>query len=199
MSEDRERIARDLHDKVIQRLFATGLGLQAAASRTEADPVRDRLRLAIDDLDQAIREIRTSIFALQEPVEDQEGLRDAVIAKVNEASRVLGFAPGIQFTGPVDTATTPAITEALLATLQEALSNIVRHASATAVGVEVRAGDALELCVRDNGVGLEPERIGTGNGLGNMTRRIEAIGGSLRLTQVEPAGTELLGTVPLHQ
>ena len=198
LSEDRERIARDLHDKVIQRLFATGLGLQAAASRAEAGPVRDRLRLAIDDLDQAIREIRTSIFALHEQVGDHDGLRAGVVAKVDDASRVLGFAPSVQFSGPVDTATTPEITEALLATLQEALSNVVRHAAATSVEVEVRAGEQIELRVRDNGIGLDPDRARGGNGLGNMQRRVEALGGALRICRVEPSGTELVGTVPLR-
>jgi PAS domain S-box-containing protein len=197
LSEDRERIARDLHDKVIQRLFATGLGLQAAASRSDADNVRDRLRLAIDDLDQAIREIRTSIFALYEPADaEQGGLRSGVIAKVNEATRVLGFSPTIQFIGPVDTSATPAVTDALLATLQEALSNVVRHARASSVDVEVRASDELELRVRDDGVGLG-DAPASGQGLRNMRQRVEELGGNLLFTRAEPSGTQLSWRVPV--
>jgi two-component system, NarL family, sensor histidine kinase DevS len=197
LSEDRERIARDLHDKVIQRLFATGLGLQAAASRSDADNVRDRLRLAIDDLDQAIREIRTSIFALHEPADNGLGsLRSGVIAKVNEATRVLGFSPTIQFVGPVDTSATPGMTEALLATLQEALSNVVRHSHASSVNVEVRANDDLELRVRDDGVGFGDEPS-SGEGLRNMRQRVEQLGGKLLFTGVEPSGTELSWRIPV--
>jgi len=198
LSEDRERIARDLHDKVIQRLFATGLVLQAAASRVEADQVRQRLHSAIDDLDQAIREIRTSIFALHEPASlEQDSLRSGVLTKVREAGRVLGFSPSIQFAGPVDTLTNPELSEALLATLQEALSNVVRHAGATTVAVEVRADDRLVLRVRDNGKGLDVEAVTPGEGLRNMGRRVESLGGSLQFTRIEPSGTELAWSVPL--
>jgi PAS domain S-box-containing protein len=198
LSEDRERIARDLHDKVIQRLFATGLGLQAAASRAEAESVRSRLRDAIDDLDQAIREIRTSIFALHEEIEEHAaGLRAGVLERANDAAKVLGFSPTIQFVGPVDTVTTPEVTEALLATLQEALSNVVRHAQATAVNVEVRADGELRLVVRDDGVGVRESDFGTGNGLRNMRARVEALGGSARIERVEPSGTQLSWCVPL--
>jgi PAS domain S-box-containing protein len=197
LSEDRERIARDLHDKVIQRLFATGLALQAASGRVEAEAVRNRLHVAIDDLDHAIREIRTSIFALHEPAErESDGLRVGAIAKVNDASRVLGFTPTIQFAGPVDTVTTPEITEALLSTLQEALSNVVRHAAATAVEVAIEANDELELRVQDNGTGFDPEQVTAGDGLRNMRRRVEDLGGSVTFTRVEPTGTAVTWSVP---
>jgi PAS domain S-box-containing protein len=198
LSEDRERIARDLHDKVIQRLFATGLGLQAAASRTDADTVRGRLRDAIDDLDQAIREIRTSIFALHEAVEEHAGgLRAGVLDRANEAARVLGFSPTIQFVGPVDTVTTPEVTEALLATLQEALSNVVRHAKASNVNIEVQADRELRLLVRDDGIGLRESEVTAGNGLRNMRSRCEALGGTLTIDALEPSGTQLDWRVPL--
>jgi two-component system, NarL family, sensor histidine kinase DevS len=199
LSEDRERIARDLHDKVIQRLFATGLVLQAAASRVEADGVRQRLHGAIDDLDQAIREIRTSIFALHEPVSAQrQSLRTDILTIVNEASRVLGFSPSVQFSGPVDTLTSPEISDALLPMLQEALSNVVRHASAHSVIVEVHADDVLELRVRDDGVGLDLAGITPGDGLHNMRRRVESLGGSLQIARVEPSGTELALSIPIR-
>jgi len=199
LSEDRERIARDLHDKVIQRLFATGLVLQAAASRVEVDGVRQRLHGAIDDLDQAIREIRTSIFALHEPASvDHDSLRAGILTKVNDATRVLGFSPSTQFSGPVDTLASAEMSEALLATLQEALSNVVQHAAATTVAVEVCADDNLELRVRDDGVGFDLVSVTPGEGLRNMRRRVEALGGSLRITRIEPRGTELRWSIPLH-
>jgi PAS domain S-box-containing protein len=198
LSEDRERIARDLHDKVIQKLFATGLGLQAAASRTEADSVRDRLRNAIDDLDQAIREIRTSIFALHAPASEHEpGLRTGVIEKATDASRVLGFSPTIQFSGPVDTTATEEVTEALLATLQETLSNIVRHAQASAVSIEVNAADGIELVVRDDGIGLEPAAVVAGEGLRNMRTRADDLGGELSIEPAGATGTKVTWRVPI--
>lgn len=200
LSEDRERIARDLHDKVIQRLFATGLVLQAAASRVEIDGVRDRLHGAIDDLDVAIREIRMSIFALHEPASAQQrGLRSGVLATVSEASRVLGFSPSIHFAGPVDALAGNRVSDALLATLQEALSNVVRHAGAHAVAVEVLAGEHLELFVRDDGTGFDPRGVVPGDGLRNMSRRVVSLGGSMTVTRREPSGTELHWTVPLHR
>lgn len=199
--EDRERIARDLHDKVIQRLFATGLGLQSAAGRADAGPVRDRIHNAIDDLDQAIREIRTSIFALHAPTRsEQTDVRAAVLEKANEVARVLGFAPAVRFSGPVDTATTPPIAEALLATLQEALSNVARHAHASDVHVEVSVDhDQLCLVVCDDGVGV-PDDAGSGGGDGvrNMRARVRELGGTMQLQRAQPSGTELRWTVPLR-
>lgn len=200
LSEDRERIARDLHDRVIQRLFATGLGLQSVAGRADAGPVRDRLHSAIDDLDQAIREIRTSIFALHAPTRpDHTDVRAAVLEKANDVSRVLGFAPAVRFIGPVDTATGPEVAEALLATLQEALSNVARHAQASEVHVEVAVDDELRLVVRDDGVGIPDDAsTGGGDGLRNMRARVGELGGTMRLERIQPSGTELSWVVPLR-
>jgi PAS domain S-box-containing protein len=196
LSEDRERIARDLHDKVIQKLFATGLGLQAAASRTDSEPVRDRLRAAIDDLDESIREIRTSIFALHAPVGGHTGLRAEIIEKATDSARILGFSPTVRFVGPVDAATTADEADALLATLQEALSNIVRHAQASSVEIDVNAHDELELVVRDDGVGI-PADVAGGDGLRNMRRRASELGGSVRVDAIEPSGTMVRWRVPI--
>jgi PAS domain S-box-containing protein len=197
VSEDRERIARDLHDKVIQRLFATGLSLQAAADQAAVEPVRKRLQAAVEDLDQAIREIRTSIFALHAPATDDTGLRVQVIERTTEVGRLLGFTPSVQFRGPVDTVVTDELVDALLATLQEALSNIVRHAQATDVHVEVSVEHDLELVVRDNGVGFLPTTDGAGRGLRNMQRRALELHGTLDVGRGEPRGTELIWRVPL--
>jgi PAS domain S-box-containing protein len=198
VSEDRERIARDLHDKVIQRLFATGLSLQAAADQSGVDAVRRRLHTAVEDLDHAIREIRTSIFALHAPPSDDTGLRVQVIETTTEAGRVLGFSPSVRFTGPVDTAVTSELIEAVLATLQEALSNVVRHAQASETQVDVRVDDDLELIVRDDGVGMATSTDGAGRGLRNMRQRAVELGGAMELRRVEPSGTEIRWRVPLR-
>jgi PAS domain S-box-containing protein len=197
LSEDRERIARDLHDKVIQRLFATGLGLQSAASAPGAEPFRARLHNAIDDLDQAIREIRTSIFELHDTAGTRhESVRSQVLDKVSDATRLLGFTPSVRFDGPIDTVATTDLADALLATLQEALANIVRHAAATTVEVEISVDRDVRLRVYDDGVGFDTGATRGGDGLRNMRARSEARGGALRITRMEPSGTELTWSVP---
>lgn len=198
VAEDRERIARDLHDKVIQRLFATGLGLQAAAGQVETDPVRERLTAAVDDLDQAIRDIRTSIFALHAaPRAAADGLRNGVLETVAESGRTLGFTPAVRFTGPIESVTTPEITDALLATLREILSNVARHAGASHVDVDLQANDALRLVVRDDGVGIQSGADGAGgNGLHNMRQRAVALGGNFSIARAQPSGTEVVWWVP---
>jgi two-component system sensor histidine kinase DevS len=186
--DDRERIARDLHDTVIQRLFAVGLSLQAALTRTApGEPVHDRIQLAIDEIDTTIRDIRSSIFALHTRQPLTESLRDDVLTISREAARVLGFEPSVTFDGPVDTLATTEIREHVLATLREALSNVTKHARATAVDVEVVA-DAreLRLCICDNGVGLQ-ESV-PGNGLRNMSDRASAFGGSCALASASASG-----------
>jgi two-component system sensor histidine kinase DevS len=190
--DDRERIARDLHDTVIQRLFAVGLSLQAALTRTApGEPVHDRMQLAIDEIDTTIRDIRSSIFALHTRQPFTESLRDDVLTIAREATRVLGFDPSVTFDGPVDTVATGEIREHVLATLREALSNVTKHARATAVTVEliVEAGE-LRLCVRDNGAGLENSV--PGNGLRNMSERASACGGSCAIAPASPAGGTLV-------
>ncbi len=127
--DDRERIARDLHDTVIQRLFAVGLSLQAALTRAApGEPVYDRMQLAIDEIDTTIRDIRSSIFGLHTRQPFTESLRDDVLTIAREATRVLGFDPSVTFDGPVDTVATGETREHVLATLREALSNVTKHA-----------------------------------------------------------------------
>jgi signal transduction histidine kinase len=174
---ERERIARDLHDTVIQRLFATGLGLQGLVGRIEDAGARERLQQAVDELDETIREIRISIFDLEARTADQDGLRSRVLALAGESTATLGFEPRVHMEGPLDTATDASTREELLKTLREALSNVARHAAASSVDVRLSAGaGTITLRVADNGVGLDPDAA-RGHGLDNMEARAEALGG----------------------
>ena len=191
---DRDRIARDLHDLVIQRLFATGLQLQGARRIAVSDQVRERIDGAVADLDVTIRDIRSTIFELQHGHE--LSLRADVRGLVKEYVPVLGFTPMVRTAGPVDTAVPAPVGEQLLAVLREALSNVARHADADAavIEVEVRTGEVM-LRVADNGQGLPEDR--RESGLRNARRRAADLGGSLRLHPEEPRGTVLEWTVPL--
>jgi signal transduction histidine kinase len=191
---DRERIARDLHDLVIQRLFATGLQLQGARRLVADGDVRDRLDAAVADLDVTIRDIRSTIFELQRSRD--ESLRADVRGVVREYVPVLGFTPLVRSTGPVDTTATPVVGAQLLAVLREALSNVARHAEADAAVIEVEAtGEQLALRVTDNGRGVPADR--RESGLRNVRRRATELGGTVQLLAEEPHGTRLEWTVPL--
>jgi signal transduction histidine kinase len=190
---DRDRIARDLHDLVIQRLFATGLQLQGAR-RIAGDEVRERLDSAVLDLDTTIRDIRSTIFDLQRV--GARSLRSDVRDLVKEYVPVLGFTPLVRTTGPVDTAASGELGEQVLAVLREALSNVARHAEASAAVVEVEVtGDQLLLRVTDNGKGLPGERHESG--LRNVRRRAADRGGTVRLLREEPHGARLEWSAPL--
>jgi signal transduction histidine kinase len=193
---DRDRIARDLHDLVIQRLFATGMSLESALRGMQPPEKVDRVRQAVDDLDATIKEIRTSIFALQNPApESGEGLRSAVLAAANAAAGSLGYQPAVTFNGAVDTLAPAAVGEQMLAVLRETLSNAARHAAATAVSVTVTADtQGIELLVLDNGKGM-PES-GRRSGLANLARRAADLGGSFEVNPAEGGGTVARWWVP---
>jgi signal transduction histidine kinase len=194
---DRDRIARDLHDLVIQRLFATGMSLEGAL-RAMAPEAAERVRRAIDDLDGTIKEIRTSIFALQSPAPVAgEGLRVAILHSANTAGETLGFEPHVRFEGAVDTLIPPGVGEQLLAVLRESLSNTARHAEATAVTVTVTATlEEARLTVQDDGVGLVES--GRRSGLDNLTRRARDLGGTFEVqTAPDGVGTVVEWCVPL--
>ncbi|WP_418958009.1 GAF domain-containing sensor histidine kinase [Streptomyces tritici] len=182
--EDRDRIARDLHDLVIQRLFATGMMLESAQRTSAVPAVRQGVGKAVDALDVTIQEIRTAIFALQQgPAEAPAGLRTRVLREINMAAVPLGFKPAHRFLGPVDTTVGELTGKNLVAALREALSNAFRHAEATRIEVVVDATAALEdgtpgvrLSVADDGVGI-PEG-GRRSGLRNLARRAESLGGA---------------------
>ena len=199
--EDRERIARDLHDTVIQRLFATGLALQATARMARSDPVTtaSRIENAVDDLDITIKHIRSAIFALESSGATEHQLRGRILATVDEVSEVLDFEPHVLLDGPLDTAVPDDVGEELLATLREALSNARRHSGATAISVDVAVLDDLTLRVTDNGMGIQGEPRAEGHGLRNMAARAQRLGGTLTLTPADGAGLVLEWTVPLRR
>jgi len=192
--EDRERIARDLHDTVIQRLFATGLGLQGAARLAERPEVQARIHTAVDDLDETIRQIRTTIFALEAPA--GETIRQAVLEVAEDAGRALGFQPSVRFHGPVDAVVAGDLADHLLATVREALSNVVKHAGAHRVDVVLSVDDNIALRVVDDGVGFPEQPSSTGHGLGNMAARAAVYGGTLTTSARPEGGTTLVWTVP---
>ncbi|MEU9285810.1 GAF domain-containing protein [Streptomyces sp. NPDC048275] len=181
--EDRERIAHDLHDLVIQRLFATGMMLESAQRSSAAPEVREGIGKAVDELDVTIQEIRTAVFALQEgPAEVPSGLSTRVLREINMAAVPLGFKPAHRFVGPVDTAVGELTGKNLIAALREALSNAFRHARAARVEVVVDATVVLpdgrqgvRLTVADDGVGI-PDG-GRRSGLKSLKQRAESLGG----------------------
>ena len=191
---DRERIARDLHDIVIQRLFATGLQLQGVAAMAGDGAVTDRLDRSVAELDDTIKAIRGTIFELQDRSGDS--LRAAIRGLVKEYVPVLGFSPVVRTSGPVDTVVPPALGAQLLAVLREAVSNVARHALADGAEVDVTvSADRLELRVADDGVGLPGEVAESG--LRNARRRADDLGGTLEVSPLGERGTVLLWRVPL--
>ncbi|WP_031003187.1 GAF domain-containing protein [Streptomyces sp. NRRL F-5727] len=182
--EDRDRIARDLHDLVIQRLFATGMMLESAQRKAVVPAVQEGVGKAVDELDVTIQEIRTAIFALQQgPAEAPSGLRTRVLREINMAAVPLGFKPAHRFLGAIDATVGELTGKNLIAALREALSNAFRHAGAGRIEVVVDAtvtlpdgSPGVRLTVADDGVGL-PEG-GRRSGLRNLARRAESLGGA---------------------
>jgi signal transduction histidine kinase len=192
--EDRERIARDLHDKVIQRLFATGMLLQTMLPVPGREDATNRITHAVDELDVTIREIRSTIFALQAPV--PRGLRISIFATVDGAREYLGFSPELHMDGPIDTIVSEKAAEHLLAVLQEALSNVAKHAEASRVDVVVEAGTDVVVRVVDNGKGIPSSRK-DGRGLQNLADRAATMGGDLRASRSDGGGTVVEWRVPI--
>ncbi|MFB4300871.1 GAF domain-containing sensor histidine kinase [Actinomadura sp. NTSP31] len=192
--EDRDRIAKDLHDTVIQRLFATAMTLMAAIKITQKREVAVRVQRAVDDLDDTIRQIRSSIFALQ-AAGDEESLRGRVHALVENAAEQLGFSPSVRLDGLLDISVDDETGEHLLAIVREALSNVARHARASEAAVVIDVGDELTVRVEDDGVGI-PEG-GRRSGLRNMSERAETCGGSFDIKRRPGGGTILVWRVPL--
>lgn len=193
--EDRDRIAKDLHDTVIQRLFATAMGLMAAIKITQKREVAVRVQRAVDDLDDTIRQIRSSIFALQGPETDEASLRSRVHALADRAAEHLGFAPSVRLDGLLDTSVDEETGEQLLAVVREALSNVARHAHATEASLKIDVGDDVAVRVEDNGVGIAEG--GRRSGLRNMESRAESLGGTCTAERRPEGGTVLVWCVPL--
>jgi len=189
---DQDRIARDLHDRVIQQLFVIGLDVQAA-QRVAGEPVADRLARVVADIDDIIADVRATIYGLRPP--RKGSLVSEVHILAAEAGESLGFLPKVTFGGRTETSA--AASEQMLTVLREALSNVIRHASASAVEVTVDIGDELVLTVVDDGIGLA-EMPGAGNGIRSMTQRARALGGDLLVSSARPAGTRLQWRVPAN-
>ena len=194
---DRDRIARDLHDLVIQRMFATGMALEGALRGMEPPERAERVRRAVDDLDPTIKEIRTTIFALQAQGEEPtEGVRAMVLDACAAATPSLGFDPQVSFNGPVDTLVPTTVADHLLAVLREALSNAARHAAASSVTVAVSADpDLVRLVVADDGKGLPAG--GRRSGLANLAGRAAELDGTFSAARRDVGGTQIVWQVPL--
>ena len=194
--EDRDRIARDLHDLVIQRLYATGMSLESLAARMGESESARRVSSAVDALDETIKEIRSAIFSLHSrPGADETDLRAQILDVVDGATAPLGFAPALRMSGRLDAVPADAA-EHLAGALREALSNAARHAKASKVEVTVEAGPELILLVKDNGIGLK--ETGRRSGLANLTDRATSLGGTMRAGPAEEGGTEVEWRVPLQ-
>ncbi|NJC65964.1 GAF domain-containing sensor histidine kinase [Planosporangium flavigriseum] len=194
---DRERIARDLHDVVIQRLFAAGMQLQGTARYEVRSEVSARIDAVVNDLDTTIRDIREAIFELR--TSDKGDLRGEIRGLLTEARGPLGFRPHLTLGGPLDSAVPEFIGPVVLAVLREALSNVARHARAGLVEVSVRLdGGRLVVMVADDGVGIgaADDHRGTG-GLDNMRSRAEELGGAFTIGPARPRGTVLTWSAPV--
>ncbi|PBC47393.1 GAF domain-containing sensor histidine kinase [Rhodococcus sp. ACPA1] len=193
---ERDRIARDLHDHVIQRLFAHGLHLQSAHGRSRVPEARQRLSEMIDDVQDIITDVRTAIFDLHGGEADGFALRPALTAIITEQTGESGLRTTVRMTGPLSVVTGPLADHAE-AVLREALSNVVHHAHAHQVDVTVSVDDDLTLCVTDDGTGIAP--VVTLSGLHNLTTRAEQAGGTCTLTTPTTGGTRLTWSAPLPE
>ncbi len=198
--EDRERIARDLHDAVIQRLFGAGLFLQGTAGMATSSEIKSRISKAVADIDDVIRQIRSTIFELGMGFESGR-LRGQTTALLRELSPVVGFEVPVVFEGPVDTMVPNDVGEHVLAVMREGITNVGRHAHATAARVLVAVHDGwCTVEIRDDGKGFDPDaNTGAGSGLGlqNLRNRAAKFGGELLLEHPEGGGTVLRWRVPV--
>jgi signal transduction histidine kinase len=204
--DERDRIAANLHDHIIQRLFAAGLALQGATARLGRHPVAARVTGVIDDLDDTIAQIRTTIFAIQQTtIATPQALRAQILGLVTDAGETLGFTPALRFTGPVDTviaggADPDGLSDDLAAVLRESLSNVARHAKATRAEVDIavtgdQPGSMLTVTVCDNGIGIGDTTRSSGTA--NLSHRAERRGGTFTLAPHAPTGTRLEWCVPI--
>jgi signal transduction histidine kinase len=195
--EDRDRIARDLHDTVIQRLFAVGLSLQGTIRLANSSEVSERIGTAVADLDETIRQLRTAIFDLQFDAH-HIGVRRSILDLAEEIGSAVGVRIDVVTSGPVDTAVTSDELEHLLATVREALTNVGKHARATKVALSLTVDDELVLTVADDGQGCDLTAVAPGSqGLKNMRNRAEKLEGSMVVEPNEGGGTRLVWRVPL--
>jgi len=195
--DERERIAADLHDHVIQRMFGDGLALQGLLAKVGPGPVANRIRSVVQDLDENIRLIRSTVFQLQQdPSAPEDGPRGRLLEVLADVRPVLGFDPDLRFSGPREDGIRTVVVDDLLAVLREALTNVARHAGARAAEVDVRNEEGwLTLRVTDDGRGIGDTT--PGGGLADMRRRAERHGGECTLAGAEGGGTVMAWSVPL--
>ncbi len=194
--EDRDRLARDLHDHVIQRLFGMGLSLQGLAGRA-APQISNGLQKQVDELDQIIAALRATIYALG-MAGSSRGVRDDVIVLARDLRDMVGFELDVSFDGPVDTWVSEQMAEHLLAVIREAVTNIERHAQATKATISLSAsGELCELVVTDNGRGVNGDGREGGRGLTNLRRRAEKLDGRFEVSDGPTGGTVLIWRVPI--
>ncbi|GLZ35350.1 histidine kinase [Lentzea sp. NBRC 105346] len=192
--EDRDRIARDLHDHVIQRLFATGMSLQGALTWATHPEVRKRVSKAVNQLDETVLEIRTSIFDLQ-AADDDTGLRRRLLDIVAELTEGAPLTPTVRMSGTIDNLVPDHIGEQAEAVVRETVSNALRHAHASELTLTVEAGDALVISMVDNGLGM-PKQVAR-SGLRNLSERASAFGGTMTVEGEPGGGTRVTWQVPL--
>ncbi len=198
--EDRDRMARDLHDTVVQHLYAVGISLETLAREPGAADVADRLGALVSDIGAAIRQVRSSIYELGMDAENP-GARAGILGLVRSLQPMIGFDVGVSFEGPIDAVVSQSLTEQLLATIREAVTNVGRHAQATEASVTVSVADGTcRLRVVDNGRGFDATQGGVGGlGLANLGRRAEKLHGRMELTTPATGGTSLVWEVPVSQ
>jgi signal transduction histidine kinase len=191
---DRERIAHDLHDHVIQKLFATGMDLQGSIARARSPELVDRLTRSVDDLQSTIEDIRTAIFGLQRPT-GQPDFRQRIEQVIADLADERGITTTLRILGPI------AVVDAELAdhaeaVITEAISNTVRHSGASRLMLEISAADELAIDITDNGSGIPPDNQRR-SGLANMAYRAQQLGGSCEITTSAEGGTHVRWTAPL--
>jgi PAS domain S-box-containing protein len=193
---ERERIARDLHDLVIQRLYAAGMSLQATIPLSTRPAVQERIAEAVESLDETIRDIRNTIFTMNKPDAVKGLLRSSVLELADESRETLGFSPSVHFEGPVDSIVPESVVPHVLAVVREALSNAARHASATYVAVRVAVDSSrLVVEVTDDGIGIGAST--RSSGLSNLEERASSFGGEFDVRRAAERGTRLTWEVPL--
>ena len=192
---DRERIAHDLHDHVIQRLFAAGLDLQGTIARSKAPEISDRLGRTVDDLQTTIETIRSTIFDLQSPLAASQDFRMRLQKVIADLTGNRDIATSVRMSGPIG-AVTGQLSEHAEAVAAEAISNAVRHSGATHLTVTVTVGDEFSLDVTDDGHGIPPENE-RNSGLANMRRRAQLLGGTCAISSASDGGTTVTWTAPI--
>jgi signal transduction histidine kinase len=194
LSEERERLARDLHDTVIQRLFGVGLALQITLPAIVDEHVRNRINNVLDELDTTIHEIRTTIFEIDQDQTSDQTLEERVYALSSEVESRLGVHVDVKIASGIDNDVGPRCAQNGVQALREILSNVVRHSQASAVEVKVdTSNDLIEIIVRDNGVGFIPN-VGSGRGVRNLSSRARELGGNCTIKSTIGAGTTVRWT-----